>query len=122
MLQFVQNRGGSQSDSLAYWHESIGPHLDPKIVENSPVHAADRVTAPVLIIYSADDTVVAPSQSENMARALKEAGQLDRAGEADGDDHWLSHGNACACAGAGEVPRRTAAPVRFRSGRMAHGA
>ena len=92
MLQFVQNRGGSQSDSLAYWHESIGPHLDPKIVENSPVHAADRVTAPVLIIYSADDTVVAPSQSENMARALKEAGKNVTLVKLDGDDHWLSHG------------------------------
>ena len=93
MLQSVQDRGGSQSDSLAYWHESIGPHLDPKITENSPVHAAERVRGPVLIIYSADDTVVAPSQSENMARALKEAGRNVTLVRLDGDDHWLSHGD-----------------------------
>ena len=92
MLQWVQDRGGSQSDSLAYWHESIGPGQDPKIVENSPVHAAERVTGPVLIIYSADDTVVGPSQSENMARALKEAGKNVTLVKLDGDDHWLSHG------------------------------
>ena len=93
MLQWVQERGGSQSDSLAYWHESIGPHLDPRIVENSPVHAAERVSGPVLIIYSANDTVVAPSQSENMARALKEAGKSVTLVKLDGEDHWLSHGD-----------------------------
>ena len=92
MLQWVQDRGGSQSDRLAYWHESIGPHLDPKIIERSPVHAAERVSGPVLIIYSADDTVVAPSQSENMARALKEAGKNVTLVKLEGDDHWLSHG------------------------------
>jgi len=92
MLQWVQSRGGSQSDSLAYWHESIGQHSNPKIVQNSPVHAADRVIGPVLIMYSADDTVVAPSQSENMARALKEAGKDVTLVKLDGDDHWLSHG------------------------------
>ena len=62
-------------------------------MENSPVHAAERVTGPVLIIYSADDTVVAPSQSENMARALKEAGKNVTLVKLDGDDHWLSHGD-----------------------------
>ena len=92
MLQWVEERGGSQSDSLAYWHESIGVHLDPKIVENSPVHAADRVTGSVLIIYSTDDTVVAPSQSQNMARALQQAGKNVALVQLDGDDHWLSHG------------------------------
>ena len=92
MLKWVEERGGSQSDTLAYWHESIGANLDPKIVEYSPVHAAERVKGSVLIIYSADDTVVAPSQSQNMARALQQAGKNVALVQLEGDDHWLSHG------------------------------
>jgi dipeptidyl aminopeptidase/acylaminoacyl peptidase len=36
--------------------------------------------------------VVAPSQSENMARALREAGKNVTLVKLEGDDHWLSHG------------------------------
>jgi dipeptidyl aminopeptidase/acylaminoacyl peptidase len=55
------------------------------------VKAASQVRAPVLILYSADDTVVPPSQSQDMARALKEHGKTVQVVELKGDDHWLSY-------------------------------
>ena len=55
------------------------------------MHAAARVKGSVLIIYSADDAV-APSQSQNMARALQQAGKNVALVQLEGDDHWLSHG------------------------------
>lgn len=44
----------------------------------------------MLIIYSSEDTVVAPSQSEQLAHALKQSGKTVTLVKLSGDDHWLS--------------------------------
>jgi dipeptidyl aminopeptidase/acylaminoacyl peptidase len=91
MLQYEEELGGSESNRAGYWRDSIGPRLDPSLDAHSPVKAAARVRAPVLILYSADDTVVPPSQSQDMAHALKEEGKTVKVVELKGDDHWLSY-------------------------------
>jgi dipeptidyl aminopeptidase/acylaminoacyl peptidase len=48
------------------------------------------VRAPILLLHCADDTVVPPSQSEEMARALTRAGKKVTYVKLPGDDHWLS--------------------------------
>lgn len=81
---------GEHSDSADYWTRQVGSALDPAVVASSPVKAAARVRAPVLLIYSADDTVVPPTQTEEMARALRENGKSVTVVRLGGDDHWLS--------------------------------
>jgi dipeptidyl aminopeptidase/acylaminoacyl peptidase len=90
MLGDVRRRGGDQSDVLSYWKEHIGPATDPRAAQRSPARAADAVRAPVLLLHGADDTVVPPSQSRLMAKALKEAGKPHRYVSLPGEDHWLS--------------------------------
>lgn len=90
MQQWLELRSGRESNLVGYWRESIGPRLDPKLGASSPLNAVQRVSAPVLIIYSNEDTVVAPSQSEQMARALKQSGKTVTLVKLSGDDHWLS--------------------------------
>ncbi len=64
--------------------------MDPAVIAKSPAKAVEHVKAPILLIYSADDTVVPPSQSREMAQALKEHGTPVTLVKLDGDDHWLS--------------------------------
>ncbi|HUQ12380.1 MAG TPA: S9 family peptidase [Steroidobacteraceae bacterium] len=51
---------------------SIGSDAD-ELKAGSPLRAAERIKAPVLLIHGDDDVQVAYSQSERMARALKNA-------------------------------------------------
>jgi pimeloyl-ACP methyl ester carboxylesterase len=46
--------------------------------------------APVLIMYSTGDTVVSPTQSQEMERALKQSGKDVKLVKLEGDDHWFS--------------------------------
>ncbi len=91
MLGWEADTHGTESDEVSYWKESIGPKLDPEVIAKSPLKAVDAVRAPVLLIYSVDDTVVPPSQSREMAEALKSHGTPTTLLKLDGDDHWLSH-------------------------------
>jgi dipeptidyl aminopeptidase/acylaminoacyl peptidase len=90
MIGDVRRRGGDQSDTLSYWQEHIGPATDPRAARRSPARAAAAVRAPVLLMHGTDDTVVPPSQSQLMARALAEAGKPHRYVSLPGEDHWLS--------------------------------
>ena len=45
-------------------------------IERSPVHAAARMTAPVIFLQGEDDTVVLPKQSAEMSEALRSRGIL----------------------------------------------
>jgi dipeptidyl aminopeptidase/acylaminoacyl peptidase len=90
MLGWESDKHGKDSDTMAYWTESIGTKLDAAVVAKSPVKSVAQVKAPILLIYSADDTVVPPSQSREMAQALKERGAPHTLVQLDGDDHWLS--------------------------------
>ena len=79
-----------ESRAVAAWRDQIGSSFDRQVIEKSPVHAAARVRAPVLLLVSAQDTVIPPSQSEQMANALKEAGARVTLVKLEGEDHWLS--------------------------------
>ena len=92
MREWLEKRsGGEQSDTMGYWRDSIGSRIDPQLEAHSPIRGVVEVRAPVLIIYSADDTVVPSGQSENMARALHDDGKEVKLVKLKGDDHWLSH-------------------------------
>ncbi len=86
-------RGGAESsDAVAYWKDHIGPPTDPRVAARSPARAASSVRAPVLLLHGAHDSVVPPSQSQLMAKALATAGKPYRFVELPGEDHWLSSG------------------------------
>ena len=66
---------------------------DPKSADLnaiSPAKLADRADAPILLMYGRDDTVVSPTQSVEMADALKKAGKTYELQAMQGEDHWLS--------------------------------
>lgn len=90
MIGAVKNRGGDESDSLAYWKDHIGSPQDPKVIAASPARAASNVRAPILLIYGTDDTVVPPQQTLGMAKALQAAGKPYEIVELPAEDHWLS--------------------------------
>jgi cephalosporin-C deacetylase-like acetyl esterase len=90
MLSYLKDHSGADSGAVTAWRDHIGSSFDRQVIEKSPVHAADRVRAPVLLLHSTQDTVVPPSQSEQMANALKKAGTRVTLVKLEGDDHWLS--------------------------------
>ncbi|BFM05889.1 alpha/beta hydrolase family protein [Halioxenophilus aromaticivorans] len=75
-----------------YWMDAFGSD-DKKFKQLdavSPYYFADQFTAPTLLIYSKDDTVVAPVQSIRMHKALKKAGKDSKLVALKGEDHWMS--------------------------------
>jgi dipeptidyl aminopeptidase/acylaminoacyl peptidase len=90
MLGFEERQGGRESDAVAYWRDHIGSKHDPKLAQVSPVHAADKITIPVLLIHGVDDTVVPVTQSERMDRALGALQRPHKFVRLAGEDHWLS--------------------------------
>ncbi len=90
MLGYENEHAGEESDVVAYWRDHIGSAFDQQVIAKSPVRAAAQVTAPVLLMHSTDDTVVPPSQSETMARALSALGKPVTLVKLAGEDHWLS--------------------------------
>lgn len=54
----------------------VGPYPQEKELyrERSPIHAADRITAPLLTLQGLDDRVVPPSQSEQLVAELRRRG------------------------------------------------
>lgn len=81
---------GSDSDSVAYWEEHIGPATDPNTIAKSPSRSAANVRAPILLLHGVEDTVVPFQQSKTMERALKEAGKPVTLVTLEGEDHALS--------------------------------
>jgi len=92
MIGDLLRRGDEASDDVAYWKDHIGPSTDPRVAARSPARAAASIRAPVLLMHGADDTVVPPSQSQLMAKALDAAGKPHRHLVLPGEDHWLSSG------------------------------
>jgi dipeptidyl aminopeptidase/acylaminoacyl peptidase len=91
MLGHVAKKHGKESDSLNYWRRHIGgAATDAHVVARSPARGAQHVRAPILLIHGADDTIVPMSQSEAMARALKDVGKPHTLVKLAGEDHWLS--------------------------------
>ena len=75
-----------------YWKNLIGDSrkVRERLREISPYFAADKFTAPVLLIHGKDDTVVPINQSKRMHTALKKAGKDSKMVTLKGEDHWLS--------------------------------
>jgi dienelactone hydrolase len=92
MLGTVKARGGEESDSLAYWLESIGSPFDKNVIERSPARAAEQIRIPILLLHGINDSVVPVEQSEGMARALAKFNKKYTFVKLDGEDHWLSRG------------------------------
>ena len=89
MAAYIEHRHGS--GALGYWREHIGAPFDPSLLQRSPLHVAERITAPILLLHSSDDTVVPFAQSAGMAHALASAHKAATLVALPGDDHWLSH-------------------------------
>lgn len=81
---------GGETNAMAYLEGEIGTPSDPKLVDASPVYAAARIKAPVMLLHASDDTVVPIQQSEEMARALERLGKPVSFVRLPGEDHWLS--------------------------------
>jgi dipeptidyl aminopeptidase/acylaminoacyl peptidase len=92
LLDIERSTGGDDSTISDWWRQSIGDREEDRAAVRaaSPVHMADRVAAPVLLIHGVEDTVVPIEQSRRMLRALEGAGKQVRFVELRGDDHWLS--------------------------------
>jgi dienelactone hydrolase len=78
--------------AMRYWISYLGVESadDTALDALSPRIRAAEADAPVLLIYGEKDTVVPPSQSKNMAVALKYADKAVELAELDDEDHWLS--------------------------------
>lgn len=75
-----------------YYNSQFGEGKEYKelVKKTSPVNFADQAQAPILLIYSKDDTVVNPKQSKAMHKALKKAKKESTLVALDGEDHWFS--------------------------------
>jgi dipeptidyl aminopeptidase/acylaminoacyl peptidase len=58
-------------------------------VDRSPLHAADRITTPLLLLHGADDTNVPTGESEQMYTALKLLGREVEYIRIVGQSHWI---------------------------------
>lgn len=90
-ISFWENKAGDKSDTVEYWLKHIGPKQDDHVRSRSPRRAVDAIRAPILLIHGTDDTVVPPSQSRSMAKALQARNKPVKYVELQGEDHWLSH-------------------------------
>lgn len=92
MLKQTVYQTGANSGSSDWWTRSIGSLKDDaaKLRAISPINAAASVKAPLLVLYSDDDSVVDPQQSQLMIKRLQEAGRPVQVGKLKGEDHWLS--------------------------------
>jgi dipeptidyl aminopeptidase/acylaminoacyl peptidase len=85
---------GAASDSVAYWREYLGEHSDPTLVDRSPNRNAEHITRPVLLIYSADDIIVSPNQSQLLGESLQKLGRNVQLIEIPNADHALTQPGA----------------------------
>ncbi len=92
MLRRTKENSGGNSSVYDFWRGSMG---DPstaleKLRAASPVHLAQAVKAPVLVVYSTEDSVVPAEQPKAMINALKAANKNVQTVVLKGDDHWFS--------------------------------
>jgi dipeptidyl aminopeptidase/acylaminoacyl peptidase len=59
-----------------FWLIGPYPEAEDRYRERSPVHFADKISAPVIFFQGEEDTVVPPNQTEAMANALLANGKL----------------------------------------------
>lgn len=92
MIGHAKIYGGNDSVTIRYWREVIGdPRNTPDALNAaSPFHRVGARTAPILLIYAANDTTVPNSQSKLMESALDRVGSPYQVVVLDGDDHYFS--------------------------------
>jgi dipeptidyl aminopeptidase/acylaminoacyl peptidase len=68
--------GETHKFELEYEYTLVGPYPEQAAVyrERSPIHFADRISTPMLVLQGADDRVVPPAQSELIVEALAARG------------------------------------------------
>jgi dipeptidyl aminopeptidase/acylaminoacyl peptidase len=90
MLIWTRERGDARDNRANnFWRDLTGVGGDLDAI--SPLKAAARADAPVLLIHGEDDTVVPIEQSRMMQRALQAAGKKVELVTMNGEDHWLSN-------------------------------
>jgi dipeptidyl aminopeptidase/acylaminoacyl peptidase len=76
-----------------YLDRLIGPWPEARELyrERSPIHFADRIRAPVLLLQGLEDEVVPPAQAEEMAAALRSNGVPHAVLMFEGEQHGFRH-------------------------------
>jgi len=94
MLKETAGRSGRRSEEMRWWRKLMGVQSgsDGVLIPLSPERQASKADAPILLVYSKDDTVVPPAQSLEMEKALRAAGKPVEVIALDGEDHWMSRG------------------------------
>lgn len=82
--QFIGGRTAALFITGGTWQEQR------QLRDNSPVHRADDIVAPVLLVAGSLDRVVPPEQTRVMARALRRAGKEHELVELEGGGHNLA--------------------------------
>ncbi len=90
MLKRSQFLNGGDHWVVSYWQNNMGASDKNKLKSISPVNAAKKFQASVLLIHGKHDTVVPIKQSSIMHKALKRAKKDVEFVKLEGEDHWLS--------------------------------
>ncbi len=74
----LEQFGGGETHKfeLQYEHVLVGPYPERADIyqARSPIHFADRITTPMLVLQGEDDRIVPPTQAELIVGALRERG------------------------------------------------
>ncbi|SDM02444.1 alpha/beta hydrolase family protein [Maricaulis salignorans] len=94
LIRYDRDRHGNLHWTVAYWDEVMHgvdeARRAARLRAASPVHHADRIHIPVLLMHGRDDSVVPIEQSRDMRDALRRnRADLDYI-EMPGTDHWLT--------------------------------
>ena len=72
----LEQFGGGETHKfeLEYEHTLVGPYPESADLyrARSPIHFADQITTPMLVLQGADDKIVPPTQAEIIVKALQE--------------------------------------------------
>lgn len=93
MLDDARRAFGAESGVLDYWSLSIGSRAEDRehLRSVSPVHMAERVHIPILLVHGDRDTTVPIAHARAMNDRLRDAGKNVRFVVLENEDHYLSH-------------------------------
>jgi len=77
---------------LPAWGRSLGAEDPAGVRIKAPAPTPVAGSAPLLLLHGTEDTVVAPEQSERLAKAFLAAGRPAEFISLKDEDHWLSRG------------------------------